>query len=180
MSKVPPSFASFSQCVSTARSVRASALPPTSSPLCRDYQDMSCYSRYLLCRITWLSHDFVYQNNIILGHQVMNGYSFPQKSKFMLHTLITGAWWKLPNHVTVTWPSLQELLKHTPIDHPDNYCVADGIEKLHGEMIRLNQSIKSCQLACSVRRVQSRKSFRFAKGVRRSTSRISAITPLKR
>ena len=76
--------------------------------------------------------------------------------------------------------TMQELLKHTPMDHPDNYYVADGIDKLHEEMIRLNQSIKSCQLACSVRRVQSRKSFRFAKGVRRSNSRISAATQLKR
>ena len=66
------------------------------------------------------------------------------------------------------------------MDHPDNYYVADAIDKLHEEMIRLNQSIKSCQLACSVRRVQSRKSFRFSRGVRRSNTRISMATQLKR
>jgi len=46
----------------------------------------------------------------------------------------------------------QELLKQTSLDHPDNFYVTDAIELIHSELLRLNESIKSCQLACSVRR----------------------------
>ena len=52
---------------------------------------------------------------------------------------------------------LQELLRHTPLDHPDNFYVSDVIDLIHEELIRLNQSIKACQLALSVRRVPLRK-----------------------
>lgn len=58
--------------------------------------------------------------------------------------------------------ALQEMLKQTPMDHPDNFYLTDAIQLLHEELLRLNQSIKACQLACSVRRVnvRSKASFR--------------------
>ncbi|XP_064403635.1 rho guanine nucleotide exchange factor 38-like isoform X2 [Halichondria panicea] len=57
---------------------------------------------------------------------------------------------------------LKELLRQTPMDHPDNFYVSDAIDLIHHELLRLNQSIKSCQQACSVRRVsvRSKASFR--------------------
>jgi len=43
----------------------------------------------------------------------------------------------------------QELLKHTPASHPDYTLVEEALGSLHEELVKLNQSIKSCQLVCS-------------------------------
>lgn len=50
---------------------------------------------------------------------------------------------------------MQDLLKHTPVEHRDNYYLEDAIELLREELMRLNASIKSCELAGSVARVRT-------------------------
>lgn len=76
---------------------------------------------------------------------------------------------------------LKELLKQTPLEHPDNYYVGEAVDQLRGEMIRLNKSIQSCQLACSVARIRNgrTRSFRmFTKPPGRRPRR--ALSKLKR
>ena len=63
-----------------------------------------------------------------------------------------------PSHHSHLSPSPlthQELLKHTPIDHPDNYFIEEAVDLLRDELVRMNASIKSCELACSVTRIRS-------------------------
>jgi hypothetical protein len=50
---------------------------------------------------------------------------------------------------------LKDLLKNTPVDHTDNYFLEEAIKLLHEELLRLNASIKSCELACSVSRIRN-------------------------
>jgi len=73
---------------------------------------------------------------------------------------------------------LKELLKHTPLNHPDNYYLGEAVENLREELFRLNHSIKSCQLACSVTRIRNgrRPSFRrFSRSVRKTTRSLSQM-----
>ena len=64
---------------------------------------------------------------------------------------------------------LQDLLKHTPVDHRDNYFLEEAIELLREELLRLNASIKSCELACSVAKI--RNSSRRSGSIRKLGSR---------
>ncbi len=67
----------------------------------------------------------------------------------------------------------------TPLDHPDSYSLGDAIDRLREEMVRLNQSIKSCQLACSVAKIKNNSRSRsFRKFARVRPARI--VPRLKR
>lgn len=44
--------------------------------------------------------------------------------------------------------NMQELMKHTAVDHPDHRCLGEALTRLHKELTKLNLSIKSCQMAC--------------------------------
>lgn len=41
------------------------------------------------------------------------------------------------------------------MDHPDNGFIEEAVELLRDELVRLNASIKSCELACSVTRIRN-------------------------
>ena len=75
---------------------------------------------------------------------------------------------------TLNTPSLsllymQDLLKHTPVDNKDSMFLQEAVDLLHDELIRLNSSIKSCELACSVTRI--RNNGRRSGSIRRLSSR---------
>ena len=63
-------------------------------------------------------------------------------------------------------------MKNTPLEHPDNVYISEAISQLHKELTKLNLSIKSCEMACSV----SRKNLIRSKGVSRRASRRAART----
>jgi len=89
-----------------------------------------------------------------------------------------SSWHPLPLHTKPLQLPSQELLKHTPLNHPDNYYLGEAVENLREELFRLNHSIKSCQLACSVTRIRNgrKASFRrFSRSVRKTTRSLSQM-----
>jgi hypothetical protein len=64
---------------------------------------------------------------------------------------------------------LKDLLKHTALDNKDSTYLGEAIDLLHEELIRLNTSIKSCELACSVARI--RNNGRRSGSIRRLSTR---------
>ena len=50
---------------------------------------------------------------------------------------------------------VQDLLKHTPMENTDHYYLQEAVDLLREELQRLNASIKSCELACSVTRIRN-------------------------
>lgn len=70
-------------------------------------------------------------------------------------------------------------MKHTPLDHPDNYFIGEALGRIRKELTKLNLSIKSCQMACPV---VSRKSSFVSKGGniarRRSRRTLSVLKKL--
>jgi hypothetical protein len=62
----------------------------------------------------------------------------------------------------------QDLLKQA-LDNKDSPYLKEAIDLLHEELIRLNSSIKSCELACSVARI--RNNGRKSGSIRRLSTR---------
>jgi hypothetical protein len=71
----------------------------------------------------------------------------------------------------------QELMKHTPSDHPDHYYIGEAMKRLRKELMKLNLSIVSCQMVCPVTK-KSPKAKNLTRRASRKPSR--TLSMLKR